>query len=731
MLVIILMGVLTIKAQEISDYNVIWNTPSQDAAGSMPIGNGEVGANIWVERNGDLVFYLSRTDSYSETGEQFKLGKVRVSFQPNILSGKNFMQKLQLQDGCILISAGEGKKIKLRFWIDCDQPVVFLQMKSDIAVQAKVVPEIWRNSAREILDDESRSVQGHHQHYMTYPDEVISDRQRLSVCHVNQYSVFPDVIRLEKLNYPHIEDADPYIGKCFGYSVYSPSFVKAQGPTLKTAQALKDFTLQITALCGKYGNSNNWLKASQEISEKNFDAKRSFRKTSQWWKDFWNKSYIYVSTPDRKTGFKITQSYILQSWMTACGGRGNYPIKFNGSIFTVDPQLVEDGKTFSPDYRDWGGDYWWQNTRLAYHPMLKAGYHDMMKPLFNMYSRALPMLKANARCLLGAQGAFTPETMTPFGTYAPTDFGWDRTGLRDGFVQNVCMREYWTSGLELVGLMLDYYNYSDDDVFAKQQLMPMAREILKFYDTYYQTYEIENIYDITPTHVLETYKYDVANDMVSVAGLRYDLLGLLSLPNDLNTPQDTALWNTMWRKLPKLPTRIKNNTRVYSPAQSFRDLPMNRENPELYNVFPFNLCNISTSDYEMGKNTFINRTSKKYSNGWTQDGQFAARLGQTQDAVNNLLIRCDNKHPKFRFPAMWGPNYDWLPDQCHGGNLMLTLQEMVMQCYGDVVYLLPAFPKEWDVKFRLYAPHHKIVEAVIKQGKLVKHNNFGAYQLGK
>src|SRR5208337_1084065 len=44
-------------------YNVVWTTPSKDAAGSMPLGNGEVGINLWVERDGDLLFYISRNDS--------------------------------------------------------------------------------------------------------------------------------------------------------------------------------------------------------------------------------------------------------------------------------------------------------------------------------------------------------------------------------------------------------------------------------------------------------------------------------------------------------------------------------------------------------------------------------------------------------------------------------------------------------------------------------------------
>ena len=41
-------------------YNVVWDSPSKDYNGSMPIGNGDLAANVWVEPTGDLIFYLSK-----------------------------------------------------------------------------------------------------------------------------------------------------------------------------------------------------------------------------------------------------------------------------------------------------------------------------------------------------------------------------------------------------------------------------------------------------------------------------------------------------------------------------------------------------------------------------------------------------------------------------------------------------------------------------------------------
>ena len=44
--------------------NIAWTSPSQNAHGSMPLGNGDVGMNAWVEPSGDLVFYVSKTGTH-------------------------------------------------------------------------------------------------------------------------------------------------------------------------------------------------------------------------------------------------------------------------------------------------------------------------------------------------------------------------------------------------------------------------------------------------------------------------------------------------------------------------------------------------------------------------------------------------------------------------------------------------------------------------------------------
>ena len=85
-------------------YNVVWDSPSADAHGSMPIGNGDIGLNAWVEPSGDLVFYISKTDAWDENGRLCKVGRVRVTFDPPLPVTGDFRQELKLRDGLIEIT---------------------------------------------------------------------------------------------------------------------------------------------------------------------------------------------------------------------------------------------------------------------------------------------------------------------------------------------------------------------------------------------------------------------------------------------------------------------------------------------------------------------------------------------------------------------------------------------------------------------------------------------------
>ena len=214
--------------------------------------------------------------------------------------------------------------------------------------------------------------------------------------------------------------------------------------------------------------------------------------------------------------------------MTACAGRGNSPIKFNGSIFTVDAHL--DGRDYDADYRNWGGPYWFQNTRLSYWPLLASGDFDLLQPYFQMYIDAMPLAQARTKQYFGHDGAFFPETMYFWGSYTQDNYGWpnQRAGLPVHTTANQYIRYEWQGGLELLAQMLDYYAIAQDDGFLSLTLLPIAEAVTTFYDQHYPRSNKGEL-RIEPAQALETY-WDSVNPMPEIAGLRFVLPKLLVLP---------------------------------------------------------------------------------------------------------------------------------------------------------------------------------------------------------
>lgn len=50
---------------------------------------------------------------------------------------------------------------------------------------------------------------------------------------------------------------------------------------------------------------------------------------------------------------------------------------------------------------------------------------------------------------------------------------------------------------------------------------------------------------------------------------------------------------------------------------------------------------------------------------------------------------------------------------------MIAMQEMLMQEVDQKIYLFPAWPRQWDVRFRLHASGNTTVEAELRGGKVV------------
>jgi hypothetical protein len=408
----------------------------------------------------------------------------------------------------------------------------------------------------------------------------------------------------------------------------------------------------------------------------------------------------------------VSQMYHLQRFVTACAGRGAYPIKFNGSLFTVPPGPSEE----DPDYRRWGPGYWWQNTRLPYISLCTSGDFDLQRPLFRMYAdELLPLCKYRTRLYLGHDGAFYPECLMFWGAVFSETYGWTPFDERQDKLQESGWHKWeWVGGLELAWMMLDYYDHTLDRDFLRRTALPFTREMLTFFEQHYPT-NVQGQLVMHPSQALETW-WRCTNAMPELAGCLAVTTRLLALPADLASASDRESWQRLRTKLPPLPLREVKRRRALAPAEFFAE-KRNIENPELYPVFPFRLFAFNRPNADWATEALHQRWDQG-NHGWRQDDIFTAYLGLTDEAREYLVGRARSHDRGERFPAFWGPNYDWTPDQDHGGVLMKTFQAMLLQSDGPRIFLLPAWPKDWNVEFKLHAPQQTLVECVYRDGKV-------------
>jgi len=685
----------------------------RNAMQSVPIGNGDLGANVWADAEG-LSLLLSKTDAWSELHRLLKTGLLKLRLTPNPFhSGTRW--RLSYQEGVLYIHAGDAV---LTLYADANAPLYVLCYTGSIPRSAELRIVNYRDKPLRIAADDHSNY-----HMMSSgwtaagaqaydcaesADHIFSeDIHSLGQYHHNDTSCYEFTLKHQSLE-GFSEKNDPFLNRTFGFLAFSDQ-LKRQGDSL-TAEGLTGFSVSIISHTGIYENAADWVKECRELAR---TSKTDLAAHKAYWREVWNRSWIEIEGDEEAR--RLTEAYLAQRYMNLCAGRGKYPIKFNGSIFTCQPSPhVTERENY--DYRLWGGPYWFQNTRLIYWSMLYSGDYDLMGPFFRLYLDALPLAKYRTKVHFGHDGACYPETMSLFGSYTNQDYGSDREGRLPGYIPNPYIRYYFVGALELCRMMLEYAAHTEDKSFLREEFFPFAEEILLFFRRHFDVKNGELF--IHPTASLETW-HECANDTPTIVGLSSVTEGILryrDLPEGLEN-----LCRELRILLPDIPIAEKHGKPVVAPFHTnIAKERANVENPELYAVFPFDRYRIGRENLSLARNTYLLRDIKE-SGGWQQHGIQAARLGLSAEAEKEVVSNSGSTNPNCIFPAFWGPNYDWLPDQDNGANLMIALCNMLVQADGDAIRLLPAWQRKWNVRFRLPVGGGNFVEAEFAGEKLISY----------
>ena len=712
---LVILEFLVPSAASAADYkpkDYVWTTQSRNSSESMPCGGHDIGMNVWVE-DGDVLFYVSQSGWFDDNNTLLKAGRWRIHFDDQPAVG-TFEQRLCLDDGAIYITLGD---MKIRLWADVADPVVFCDISSKKKVKTTLSYESWRYKDRNITKAECQQTS----YKWTLPDGTVTFADSIEVLNNNLHfyhqnrneTVFDYTVKREFLE--EVKD-----------QLYNPIGGLRMEGTMKINGLLYKGTHD-----GEYAGTDYraWDFCGETkkgvfsicLGKATCSASISKKRSAQWWHQYWQRSWIQT---DNQEAAEMVRNYELFRYMLGCNAHGQWPTKFNGGLFTFDPLHVasppalpnREGATeeiYTPDYRKWGGGTMTaQNQRLVYWPMLKSGDADLLKPQLDTYLRMLPTAKLWAQHFWGHGGACFPEQIENSGLPNPAEYGKPKPGQDRGVGRNAWLEYEWDTALEFCMMALQAREYAPETSWDKYE--PLIAECLKFFDEHYQyeankrgakTFDANGKLVIYPGSGCETYKM-AYNPSCTIAALKAVLE---------KWGKDSA----MLSRIPEIPTRVIGGDTCVAPAIVWERI-QNVETPQLYPVFPWRIFGLGLPGLQTAVNTYTkdpHALEMRSSKGWKQDNIWAACLGLTDEARRLNLEKLGSG--PYRFPAFWDPGFDWAPDHNRGGAGMIGVQEMLLQetPKGELL-LFPAWPKEWNAKFRLHATGGRIVEAKINNGKI-------------
>lgn len=766
-----------------------WKGASKHAGESMPVGGGNIGLNVWVER-GDVLIYGAQSGSFDENNALLKAGRLRLRFTPNpLLDSASVHQELDLEKGHLLIKAGKGKhQVNIKIRVDVFHPVATIDCSSSYPVKMEVRFESWRHQPRTLVRKEHFATSykfAAPKGLQALPDAFELIPEGILAYHQNQsFTIFDRTVEQQKLSPIKKELYNPLQHRISGSMLKwkegkffkTDSAVYAQTPfkSWNFSSLLADTAFQFNwiFLTKQYQDQENqkhneqennksisWkndiLNIARNIPEKYSAAEKERRAQSEkWWSSAFQRSFIQFHSPEKGADHAALFRYML-----ACNAFSEWPTKFNGGLFTVDPCFTDSAHYGSPDSRNWGGGtHTAQNQRLVYFPMLAFGDYEWMEPQIQFYLRLLKNASLRTMFYWGHSGASFTEQLENFGLPNYAEYGVKRPDNYDpGMEYNAWLEYQWDSALEFAWMMVLRMKHQN---LIKQNELDFAVECLRFFDEHYRYLAKkrgDNELDsngkliIYPGSAAETYK--MAHQPAStIAGLRVLALetkkliaeSSSSIPtpssfssiesslypssnkkshypivNTLHLKKTEQYLDSLLARMPDFPVGSINGRPALIPALSWARIN-NTETPQLYALFPWNLFGVGRPNIEWALQTWrYDSLAIRFRShvGWKQDNIFAAKLGLRQEAYSLTLKKLAASGR--RFPAFWGPGFDWVPDHNWGGTALLGLQNMLLQEVDEKIYLLPAWPLSKEVHFKLFASGNTTVELHWKNNQIV------------
>lgn len=721
-------------SETVSCHDVVYAALSKEPWEAMPTGGGDLSA--MVRCDGDVHLHLSKSDCWgfqapadAQQGSRFfnnlSPGHLRIDFgdKGREAASRWFRQRLDLYRGCVTIELGSQEKgARVRIWGHPQRKILVVEV-SDPDHQLgspRVELSEWRPTMRVGLCAKGL-------------DEI----DGVWAAEIQDRPARPHLANTGMQDFLAPAD-DPLLGRGIGVMVSGPGFKPASKGADAMAASLvaepvppAEYHFIVSVAVTRSGEPLE--SARKELdSATQVPLERLRGEHDQWWSDFWGRSSVHVTSPDKKAD-RICGAYHVHLYTLGCVNRGPYPAKWDGG-----PGLMR------ADERNWGLSEWVQEVRFTYLPLYAADQLEIARGLTRHYSSMSPYLEQQTRNMWGCDGLWIPETTLPWGHAEDFVLRDDGRGAVGNYFQrrvpekipygrfewfNPYIGFLFTAGLEICEHYLTYYRYSGDETFLREDAYPMLRGVCKFLTGLLRR-ESDGRYHLDPANALETW-WLVRDPADAMSGIRAVFPEFIRLSQQYD--QDAELRATCTAILNSLPDpprglwaadgKISADVDVYAPAVSSGPSHprSNAENPALYRVFPFGLSGIGSPDHSLACRTFEQRICP-VEHGWSMDAIWAARLG-LRDQACRLLAEHAEKFQRYPYGG-WTSNDSRVfpgglsaaPFMDAGGLSAFGLQQILLQSHGGVLRVAPATAKDWSGSFCLLAENGFIVAADFRDG---------------
>ncbi len=188
------------------------------------------------------------------------------------------------------------------------------------------------------------------------------------------------------------------------------------------------------------------------------------------WNSFISKSFVHL------TNEYLENCWYMTLWQMYISFRGRYPAAFNGGSFI-----------WNRDTRNWGYTYHW-NGQIPYWGVQSANHPELFEP-YAAYRRGMLDNACRGAQQLGYEGAF----------YADIS---DRNGYQ-AFEPDICSN--LTCGPQIAMHLFRQWEYTRDDVYLTETVLPVMYETARFYLSYLEFDETDGLWHIECATIYENY----------------------------------------------------------------------------------------------------------------------------------------------------------------------------------------------------------------------------------